>query len=329
MSTQFERFGLTPDVRVLHFASPSFDVAFWDLCLALLSGGRLVVVPAERRVAGTALTEYALRHRVNFMILPPALLAALPPECELPPGDPARRHRAGVAGTGRAGGRAGRRMFNAYGPTEATVNSTLGECDPERLDGAVGADRAARPGHRRVRAGRRAAAGPAGRARRAVPRPGRGWPAATSIGADLTAERFVADPFGPAGGRMYRTGDLARWRAGRAARLPRPGRRPGQGPRLPDRAGRDRVGAGPAPGRRPGRGRGPRGPSRRRAAGRLRGAEPRRARPPGRRSGRRVEGAARAALLGRPGRALRRELHRLEQQLRRLADPDRADARVA
>ncbi|QKV72487.1 amino acid adenylation domain-containing protein [Amycolatopsis sp. Hca4] len=210
VATQVERFGVGPHSRVLQFASPSFDVAFWDLCLGLLSGGRLVVVPAERRVAGPALTEYAHAHGVDFMILPPALLDALPSDLDLP------RDSVLLAGTERVSPELvrrwapGRRMFNAYGPTEATTNSTLGESDPAELaDATVVPIGVPDPGTRAyvLDAGLRPVppgvvgelylAG-SGLARGYLGRPG------------LTAERFVADPFG-SGGRLYRTGDLVKW----------------------------------------------------------------------------------------------------------------------
>ncbi|WP_235191071.1 non-ribosomal peptide synthetase [Amycolatopsis rifamycinica] len=210
VATQVDRFGVGPHSRVLQFASPSFDVAFWDLCLGLLSGGRLVVVPAKRRVAGPALTEYAHAHGVDFMILPPALLAEFPEDCDLP------RDSVLLAGTERVSPELvrrwapGRRMFNAYGPTEATTNSTLGESDPAELaDATVVPIGVPDPGTRAyvLDAGLRPVppgvvgelylAG-SGLARGYLGRPG------------LTAERFVADPFG-SGGRLYRTGDLVRW----------------------------------------------------------------------------------------------------------------------
>ncbi|MFE7841049.1 amino acid adenylation domain-containing protein [Streptomyces sp. NPDC057474] len=212
VATQSERFGIGPHSRVLQFASPSFDVAFWDLCLGLLSGGRLIVVPAERRVPGAPLADYANAHGVTFMILPPALLAAMPDDVRLPP------KATLLAGTERVSpelvGRyaRGRMMFNAYGPTEATTNSTLGLCDPDIPAGAIVPIGVPDPGTRAyvldaflrpVPAGVTGELylGGAGLARGYLGRP------------DLTAERFVADPFGEPGERLYRTGDLVRWRA--------------------------------------------------------------------------------------------------------------------
>ncbi|KJS51045.1 hypothetical protein VM98_39310, partial [Streptomyces rubellomurinus subsp. indigoferus] len=48
LPAQLERAPVDADSRVLHFASPSFDVAFWDLAMGLFSAGTLVVAPAER-----------------------------------------------------------------------------------------------------------------------------------------------------------------------------------------------------------------------------------------------------------------------------------------
>ncbi|MFD3455113.1 non-ribosomal peptide synthase/polyketide synthase [Streptomyces sp. NPDC058691] len=212
VATQSERFGIGPHSRVLQFASPSFDVAFWDLCLGLLSGGQLVVVPSHRRVPGAPLADYANAHGITFMILPPALLAAMPEDVHLP------AEATLLAGTERVSpelvGRyaRGRMMFNAYGPTEATTNSTLGLCDPDTPPGTIVPIGVPDPGTRayvldgRLRPVPAGVAGElylggAGLARGYLGRP------------DLTAERFVADPFGAPGERLYRTGDLVRWKA--------------------------------------------------------------------------------------------------------------------
>ncbi|HWH01686.1 MAG TPA: amino acid adenylation domain-containing protein, partial [Pilimelia sp.] len=209
VATQSHRLGIGPDSVVTQFASPSFDVAFWELCMGLLSGGRLVVVPASRRLPGPELVQYLADHGVTHAALPPALLAGMPDDVAPPPGITLLTGTEQVSRDLVRRFAPGRRMVNCYGPTEATVNATLGECRPGqpvvpigRPDPGVRAyvlDGALRPVPPGVVG--ELYLGGAGLAR--------GYLGQSA----LTAARFVADPYGPAGARMYRTGDLVRWTA--------------------------------------------------------------------------------------------------------------------
>ncbi|MFB9799399.1 non-ribosomal peptide synthetase, partial [Streptomonospora salina] len=206
VATAARRLGVGADSRVAQLGSPSFDVAFWEFAMGVLSGGRLVVVPPERRVPGPPLTDYLRERGATHVGLPPALLAALPDDAELPPGMTVLAGTEAVPGAlVRRFASDGRAMFNCYGPTEATVNATLGRCRPDAAgdrvpiglpDPGVRAyvlDSLLRP----VPAGVSGELylGGAGLARGYLGRHG------------LTAARFVADPFGAPGARMYRTGD--------------------------------------------------------------------------------------------------------------------------
>ncbi|MEU8503826.1 amino acid adenylation domain-containing protein [Streptomyces brevispora] len=210
IATATDRIGVNSRSRVVQFASVGFDVTVWDLIMSLCVGGRIIVVPAERRVAGPALTDYIAHHRATHMILPPSLVSALPQECELPQGAVLVVGTEAVPGEliARWSGRL--QVVVAYGLTEASVNSTLwqarscrpgptpiGRPDPNTrtyvLDAALRPVPVGVEGELYV-AGRGLARGYLGR------------PA-------LTSERFVADPYGEPGTRMYRTGDRVRWGA--------------------------------------------------------------------------------------------------------------------
>ena len=206
VASQVERFAITPEARVLQFSSASFDASIMDVLMALPVGAALVV-PPPRPLLGDDLAEALTRYEVSHALIPPAALATVPAGAF-------EQFRTLIVGgdacpadlVGRWS--AGRRMVNAYGPTETTICATMSM----PLSGAA-VPSIGRP----IRNARvyvlddglqPVPVGVAGELHIAGPCLARGYlnhPA-------LTAARFVADPFGPSGSRMYRTGDLVRWR---------------------------------------------------------------------------------------------------------------------
>jgi len=205
-ANQIAHLGAGPGSRVLQFASPSFDASVWEVCMALLSGGCLVVANEDRLPPKVALSEVVAQCAVTHMTVPPVALVGE----ESLPGTLSTLIVAGEACPAGLVARwsAGRQMINAYGPTEATVCVSMSR----PLDG-------------------RSEVVPIGRpldAVRAYVLDGFLQPVPAGVTAELyvagiglargylgrpalTAERFVCCPFGAPGERMYRTGDLVRW----------------------------------------------------------------------------------------------------------------------
>jgi amino acid adenylation domain-containing protein len=211
------RYRLTADDVVLQKTPVSFDVSVWELFLPLLAGASLTLArPGGHKDPGY-LRALILDRGVTTVHFVPSMLAVFLAEdgieqcrslrrviCsgEELPGDLARRCVA----------RLGCELHNLYGPTEAAIDVSHWHCRPEQLDGLT-----------RVPIGR-----PIDNIQLYVLDPAMdlvptGAPGELHIGGvgvargylgrpELTAERFVPNPFGPPGSRLYKTGDLARYR---------------------------------------------------------------------------------------------------------------------
>ncbi|KUF19359.1 peptide synthetase [Streptomyces silvensis] len=204
-ATQAAVLGAGPGDRVLQWASISFDAAFWDVTLALLSGAALVMASAEDLLPGRPLRDTLLKYDITHAVLPPVALSETDAEDVLAGGT--------VMSTGDSctptlvrKWSPGRRMFNGYGPTEVTVGATVG--GPVRAGGDVGIGTPWIGNEVRVLDERL----------RPVPDGAEGelYIAGSGLARGYldrfaaTAAKFVADPFGPPGSRMYRTGDRGR-----------------------------------------------------------------------------------------------------------------------
>ncbi len=201
------RGGLGTGERVSMVAAPAFDASVWEIWPALSAGASLHPAPPEVVLRPSAFLPWAAGEGITVAFLPTPLAEAVLAE-PVPSGLRLRLLHTG-------GDRLLRRpivdlpfeLSNAYGPTECTVVATAGLVSSHGdrpphigrpidnvlayvLDRGLGPVPPGAPGELCL--------GGAGVARGYRHRP------------DLTAERFVPDPFGAGGERLYRTGDLAR-----------------------------------------------------------------------------------------------------------------------
>ncbi|MGV9334053.1 amino acid adenylation domain-containing protein, partial [Nocardia sp. NPDC003726] len=206
-------FALTQDDSVLLKTAATFDLSVWEFWSAVVCGGRLVIAAPDGHRDSVYLNDLVARESVTTLHAVPSMLEAL--LAHRPVADDWSPRRVLAIGESLPGALAQRflrgyprtELFNLYGPTEAAVSITSHRVTvadetsvpigaPEWNSRVFVLDGRLRP----------VPVGVSGELYLAGAQLARGY-----FGrADLTADRFVANPFEP-GERMYRTGDLVAW----------------------------------------------------------------------------------------------------------------------
>ena len=117
-------FNIKAQSRVLQFASFSFDASVWEIFMALGSGATLVMGDSDSLLPGENLLNLLKKQKITIATLPPSALAVMPTD-ELPD-----LQSLIVAGESSSADLLkkwcqNRHVFNAYGPTESTVCTTI------------------------------------------------------------------------------------------------------------------------------------------------------------------------------------------------------------
>jgi acyl-coenzyme A synthetase/AMP-(fatty) acid ligase/acyl carrier protein len=211
-------YGVKPEDRGTQIASPAFDASIWELWPYFAAGASVHVPDEETRLSSSGMIRWWSEQRITLAYLMTPLAEGVLEE-EIPQDLPLevraliiggdRLHRGPSPGVGF-------RLMNHYGPAEYTVTSTVVEVPVQGEISGIGIPTIGRPvdNTRIYVLDRRGQPVPAGV-------PGELYVAGVGLARgymhrpDMTAEKFVPDPFAPlwgeTGGRMYKTADLVRW----------------------------------------------------------------------------------------------------------------------
>lgn len=198
-----------PSTTVLQYATPIFDASIWQLHMGLFHGARVILVPEDVYRSPTEVAALARKHRVEVADLAPMLLASIEPS-DIPTLRAVSTGGERCTPDTRRRWSSAARFFNVYGPTEATVASTYAEVRPEDAadTSVIGRPMAHVRAYVVDDALRLVPVGIAGELVLGGQGVGLGYLARP----ELTAEKFLPDPFVGPPARMYRSGDRARWR---------------------------------------------------------------------------------------------------------------------
>ncbi|MBA3949138.1 MAG: amino acid adenylation domain-containing protein, partial [Acidobacteria bacterium] len=212
-----DAYGLTEDDRVLQKTPFSFDVSVWEFFWPLMTGAALVLAKPGGHRDAAYLVSLIRDARITTLHFVPSMLQAFIEEPDLDGcATLTRVICSGEAVTPellrRYLSRLDVPLHNLYGPTEAAVDVTAWTCGPADVDGPVPIGRPIANTQLYILDAYREPVpeGVTGELVLGGEGVGRGY----LNRPDLTAEKFITDPFrGSPDARLYRTGDLARYRA--------------------------------------------------------------------------------------------------------------------
>lgn len=207
-----QTFTLEPTDRFLQRTNFSFDASVWEFYAPLLAGAQLVLAQPGRLQTGDTLVKTIIAQEITHLQLVPSLLRLLLEQPDVAQCQSLKRVFCGGEALSADLPQAffnqlDASLHNLYGPTEACINSTHWTCQTGEIPKTVPIGRPianaqtyildanlqlvpmGTPGELHM--------GGAGLAKGYLNRP------------ELTAEKFIANPFGE--GRLYKTGDLARY----------------------------------------------------------------------------------------------------------------------